>query len=47
VPATLEAAQTAPEVARRFANIFSDPVDYARWLTDEDTARAYLVSNGA
>ncbi|EME52127.1 styrene monooxygenase/indole monooxygenase family protein [Amycolatopsis decaplanina] len=47
VLATLEAAQTAPEVARRFANIFSDPVDYARWLTDEDTALAYLASKGA
>ncbi|UUV34175.1 FAD-dependent oxidoreductase [Amycolatopsis roodepoortensis] len=47
VLATLEAAQTAPEVARRFANIFADPVDYAGWLTDADTARAYLASNGA
>ncbi|WP_410583246.1 styrene monooxygenase/indole monooxygenase family protein [Amycolatopsis sp. lyj-108] len=47
VLATLEAAQTAPEVARRFANIFSDPVDYAGWLTDEGAARAYLASKGA
>lgn len=47
VPATLEAARTAPEVARRFANIFSGPVGYAGWLTGEGTARAYLASNGA
>ncbi|MFK0248693.1 styrene monooxygenase/indole monooxygenase family protein [Amycolatopsis azurea] len=47
VLATLEAAQTAPEVARRFANIFADPADYAGWLTDEEIARAYLASNGA
>ncbi|ANN19583.1 oxygenase [Amycolatopsis orientalis] len=47
VLATLEAAQTVPEVAHRFAGIFSDPADYAAWLTDEETALSYLASKGA
>ncbi|MEV6906515.1 hypothetical protein [Amycolatopsis sp. NPDC051071] len=47
VLATLEAAQTVPEVAHRFARIFSDPADYASWLTDAEIAMSYLASKGA
>jgi 2-polyprenyl-6-methoxyphenol hydroxylase-like FAD-dependent oxidoreductase len=39
---TLVAASELPEVAHRFAQLFSDPSDYSGWLTDEDSARAYL-----
>lgn len=42
VLATLEAAQSAPEVAHRFAHLFDDPSDYEGWLTDEAEALRYL-----
>jgi hypothetical protein len=46
VLATLEAAQTVPEVAHRFAHIFENPADYAAWLTDEEVSLNYLGSKG-
>lgn len=42
VLATLEAAQTVPEVAHRFAHIFENPADFTGWLLDEDAAKNYL-----
>ncbi|WP_410658053.1 styrene monooxygenase/indole monooxygenase family protein [Amycolatopsis sp. lyj-112] len=47
VLATLEAAQTVPEVAHRFAHIFENPADYAAWLTDEKVSLDYLASKGS
>lgn len=35
-------AAASPEVATRFIRGLDDPRDYARWLYDPDTARAYL-----
>ncbi|HVV22053.1 MAG TPA: styrene monooxygenase/indole monooxygenase family protein [Pseudonocardiaceae bacterium] len=43
VMATLTAAQTLPEVARRFAGIFEEPERYTSWLTDEAVSRKYLA----
>lgn len=43
VMATLDAAQTLPEVARRFVGIFPNPADYTAWLTDETVAMDYLA----
>jgi hypothetical protein len=43
VMATLYVAQTVPEVAHRFAQIFNDNSDYTAWLTDEKTALRYLA----
>ncbi len=42
VLATLEAAQTVPEVAHRFAHIFENPADFTGWLLDEEVATSYL-----
>jgi 2-polyprenyl-6-methoxyphenol hydroxylase-like FAD-dependent oxidoreductase len=43
VLATLAAAQTIPEVAHRFAQIFNDNADYTAWLADPDAAWKYLA----
>ena len=42
VLATLDAAQTLPEVAHRFAHLFENPTDYEGWLTDPDAAYAFI-----
>jgi 2-polyprenyl-6-methoxyphenol hydroxylase-like FAD-dependent oxidoreductase len=42
VLATLDVAQTVPEVAQRFAGIFEDPEKYTEWLTDETISLKYL-----
>jgi flavin-dependent dehydrogenase len=39
---TLEAAQTLPEVAHRFAHLFENPEDYSAWLADPAKSYAYL-----
>ncbi|MEV0616567.1 styrene monooxygenase/indole monooxygenase family protein [Nonomuraea sp. NPDC050404] len=39
---TLTAAQSIPEVAHRFASMFSEPSEYGAWLADPGTARRYL-----
>jgi styrene monooxygenase A-like protein len=43
----LGAAAGSPEVARRFANGFSDPADYADWFMTPPAAEAYLAKVGA
>lgn len=42
VLATLDAAQTLPEVAHRFAHLFENPADYEGWLTEPDAAYAFI-----
>jgi 2-polyprenyl-6-methoxyphenol hydroxylase-like FAD-dependent oxidoreductase len=42
VLATLAAAQTVPEIAHRFAELFENPADYTGWLTDETAACQYI-----
>lgn len=42
VLATLDIAQTVPEVAHRFAHLLVNPVDYEGWLTDEEASWQYL-----
>ncbi|HEU4405488.1 MAG TPA: styrene monooxygenase/indole monooxygenase family protein [Polyangiaceae bacterium] len=39
---TLTTAQSVPEVAHRFAELFNDPSDYGAWLTDRDRTAQYL-----
>ncbi|MEV6342313.1 styrene monooxygenase/indole monooxygenase family protein [Actinoplanes sp. NPDC051851] len=39
----LGAAASLPPVARRFANGFADPNDFASWLLDPSSAEAYLT----
>jgi 2-polyprenyl-6-methoxyphenol hydroxylase-like FAD-dependent oxidoreductase len=43
VLATLDAAQTMPEVAHRFAALFENPADYTDWLADEQISMSYLA----
>jgi hypothetical protein len=43
----LGAAAGNQDVARRFANGFSDPNDFGNWLMDPDKAAAYLAEVGA
>jgi 2-polyprenyl-6-methoxyphenol hydroxylase-like FAD-dependent oxidoreductase len=39
---TLIAAQTIPEVAQRFAQLFPDPAGYEGWLTDPEASARFL-----
>jgi 2-polyprenyl-6-methoxyphenol hydroxylase-like FAD-dependent oxidoreductase len=43
----LGAGNTSPELARRFANGFDDPVDFFDWFMSPDKAEAYLAEVGA
>ncbi len=43
----LAAGNDSPEVARRFANGFDNPVDYFDWFMFPDKAEAYLAEVGA
>jgi 2-polyprenyl-6-methoxyphenol hydroxylase-like FAD-dependent oxidoreductase len=43
----LGAGNTSPELARRFANGFDDPVDFFDWFMFPDKAEAYLAEVGA
>ena len=43
----LAAGNGSPEVARRFANGFNNPVDYFDWFMFPDKAEAYLAQVGA
>ncbi|GAA1959978.1 styrene monooxygenase/indole monooxygenase family protein [Kitasatospora viridis] len=40
--AVFAAAAAHPEVARRFANTYADPADYAHWLATPELTSAYL-----